>query len=77
MGPLICNLVIYTCILYESFQMDLSSAMQLLHTVELQKKVPKWFRSLLIRALLLLAFTVTVMVVRVKIMKAELPVFTV
>ena len=43
----------------------------------LKKGVPLWFRHLCFRAAMLAAFVVAVMVLRVKIMRAELPVFTV
>ena len=45
-----------------------------------QKKKPQtvtWLRPLLVRGGLLFVFTVGILIMRVKIMKAELPIFTV
>jgi hypothetical protein len=43
----------------------------------LRRRVPLWVRHLVARAAMLAAFLLAVMIWRVKIMKAELPVFTV
>ncbi len=59
-------------------QVDLRSLYDLLTVVARQKDlVPKWLGPLVVRALWLVGFTGAVIFVRVKIMKAELPVFTV
>ena len=58
-------------------QLDLWTVLAtLLSTTPGKQSLPKWLRPLLVRGTLLAGFTVAIMFMRVKIMKAELPVFT-
>ena len=58
-------------------QLDLWTLLSSLVTLTPGKQSPpRWLRPLVIRGALLAGFTLAIMVVRVKIMKAELPVFT-
>lgn len=58
-------------------QLDCRSAVGALHTWAMGGKSPVWFRPLVVRILFLGLFTAAIMFLRVTIMKAELPVFTV
>ena len=62
-------------IVYLSGQLNLASGVRELSL--LRRRVPLWVKHLILRAAMLVAFLLAVMILRVKIMKAELPVFTV
>ena len=72
--------VIVVCLSVEVFvllNLDCKSAVQALQTWAKEGKAPLWFRPLVTRTLLLGLFVAAIMFLRVTIMKAELPVFTV
>ena len=56
-------------------QLNLASGVRELSL--LRRRVPSWVKQLTVRAAMLASFLFAVMILRVKIMKAELPVFTV
>lgn len=58
-------------------QLDCTLAVKALQTWVKEGKAPSWFRPLVIRTFLLGMFVAAIMFLRVTIMKAELPVFTV
>ena len=62
--------------LSHSLQLDLWTLLASVLSATPTKPLPRWLPVLLLRGILLLGFTVAIMVLRVKIMKAELPVFT-
>ena len=67
--------ILYKPFPFPFFQLTLWSGLKELSS--LKKRVPLWFKHLMLRASMLGTFVMAVMVLRVKIMKAELPVFTV
>ena len=56
-------------------QLNLASGVRELSL--LRRRIPLWVKQLMVRAAMLISFLFAVMILRVKIMKAELPVFTV